>query len=62
MKTTDLIHVLNVSVKKHGDNTPITLGHLLNIAKMINKHEVWAEELEIAVNKDATECALGELG
>jgi len=37
MKT--LIEILETSVKKHGANCPLTIGHLLNIVKLADKVE-----------------------
>jgi hypothetical protein len=34
-----LIEILNVSVKNNGRDTPLTLGHFLNIIKMYKKIE-----------------------
>jgi hypothetical protein len=39
----NLIHVLELSVNKHGKDTPITLGHLLNIVKLAQKYEERAD-------------------
>lgn len=34
-----LTTVLQISVNKHGENTPLTLGHLLNICRLAQKFE-----------------------
>lgn len=41
-----LINVLELSVSKHGAETPLTLGHLLNIMKMAQRFEADKEELD----------------
>lgn len=30
----NLVKILQVAVKKHGETTPLTLGYLLNLARM----------------------------
>lgn len=43
----NLITVLTISVDKHGADTPLTLGHLLNLCKMVEKIERKQDEQEI---------------
>jgi hypothetical protein len=39
-----LTTVLEESVRRHGVNTPVTLGHLLNICKLATKFETVVDE------------------
>lgn len=39
MKTLNLIRILETSVAKNGAVHPLTVGHLLNIIKMVEKLE-----------------------
>jgi len=41
-----LIKVLEVSAAKNGKDTPLTIGHLLNICKMVEKEKEKLEFLE----------------
>ena len=43
--------VLSASVKKHGPNKPLTVGHLHNIVKMVLKHQEEISEIEIEQHK-----------
>ena len=51
MNTRTLIKILEVSVKKHGEKTPVTLGHLLNIVKMVDRAEEGEALAEIEQHK-----------
>ncbi len=48
-----LIQVLQKSVDKHGLNEPVTLGHLLNIVKLVHKLELAEEERKEEDHEDA---------
>lgn len=41
-----LITVLKLSVEKHGVETPLTIGHLLNICKMAQRYADQIDVLE----------------
>lgn len=58
----DLLSVLEVSVRKHGGDTPLTIGHLLNIVKMIEKKQIKRYKQEEKDHKDCLEFAMGEHG
>jgi len=47
MDAKNLIAVLELSVRRNGPDTPLTLGHLLNIIKMVDRVEVGQIEREI---------------
>jgi len=47
MNAQTLIKILEVSVKKHGEKTPVTLRHLLNIVKMVDRAEEGEALMEI---------------
>ena len=52
-----LIAVLKASSEKHGSDTPLTIGHLLNIAlladKIKNNHETTIEEADSKIREEA---------
>ena len=48
MNTCTLIKILETSVKRHGEKTPVTLGHLLNIVKMVDRAGMKMSEHEEA--------------
>lgn len=33
------MHILEISAKRNGPEKPVTIGHLLNIAKMVDRAE-----------------------
>lgn len=49
----ELIRILEVSVKKHGETTPITLGYLLNLTRMAE--DIRQYEQEVAAIKEQNE-------
>lgn len=59
MKVEDLISILETSVKKHGGDTQLTLGHLLNIVKMIERKEGYREWIEEKNHQVCMEAAFG---
>jgi hypothetical protein len=46
----ELISILETAKQKHGGETPLTIGHLLNICKMAK--DLKAHEQEIAAIKE----------
>lgn len=57
-----LIKVLEKSVEKNGADTPLTLGHLLNIAKIVQAIEAGLEEIRETTYDEALEAARGHMG
>ncbi len=49
----DLIEILEISVKKHGKDKVLTLGHLLNILKLLYTKQ---SQREMALEKELSEC------
>jgi len=58
----DLISILETSVKINGADTPLTIGHLLNIVKMIEKKQIKRYEQEEKDYKECMKFAMGEHG
>ena len=48
----DLIHILEISAKRHGPKKPLTIGHLLNICKMTQKIKIRNAEKEDKEHRD----------
>lgn len=42
----ELIQILEAAQLKHGTNTPLTIGHMLNICKMAKRAKTKQEENE----------------
>ncbi len=61
-----LIKILEVSAAKHGADFPLTVGHLLNIARLAEKSRVKMrrkrEEDEEREYRENLEAAMGSLG
>ena len=48
-----LIEIFEESVKRHGKDYPLTIGHLLNILKLQQKQErEWQQQLDTEYEKD----------
>lgn len=64
MKT--LIRILTESVRRHGADTPLTLGHLLNIVKMwhrvTRRQAIRAERREERNHQEALLAAFNDHG
>lgn len=58
----DLLSVLEVSVRKHGAGEPLTIGHLLNILKMVEAKEIKRYEQAELNHQECMEISFGELG
>ena len=58
----DLLSVLEISAKKHGADHPVTIGHLVNILKMVEAKEIKRYEQADLNHKDCLEFAMGEHG
>lgn len=58
----DLLSVLEVSVRKHGAGEPLTIGHLVNILKMVEAKEIKRLEQAELNHKECMEFAMGEHG
>ena len=55
MKTSNLIKILETSVVKNGAAHQLTVGHLLNIVKMVERFKNKEEEFERWLDEEAKE-------
>lgn len=58
----DLLSVLEISAKKHGADHPVTIGHLVNIVKMVEKKQIKRYERMELDHKELIEITMGEHG